>query len=87
MFTTVDNTKTLTGYDVTVEQVYMAQTIIETFCGRVEAEVTTPNDRALLAKATAYQAAYVSKNYETIFEQVAVTSIASTDGGTVLDIS
>lgn len=86
MFTTVDNTKTLTGYDVTVEQVYMAQTIIETFCGRVEAEVTTPNDRALLAKATAYQAAYVSKNYETIFEQVAVTSIASTDGGTVLDI-
>lgn len=86
MFTTVENVKTITGYTVTTEQVYAAQVIIETFCGRVEAEVTTPNDRALLAKATAFQAAYMSQNYQTVFEQVAVTSIAQTDGGTVLDI-
>jgi len=86
LFTTVENVKTLTGYDVTTEQLYMAQNIIETFCGRVEAEVSVPNDRALLAKAVAFQAAYMSVNYETVFEQVAVTSIAQTDGGTVLDV-
>lgn len=87
MFTTVENVKTQTGYDVTTEQLYMAQNIIETFCGRVEAEVTLPNDKALLAKATAFQAAYISVNYETVFEQVAVTYIGQTGGGgTSLDI-
>lgn len=86
MFTTVERVKQITGYDVTIEQIGMSQEIIESFIGRTEAEVDSPNDRALLGKAVAYQAAYMSKNYETIFEQVALSTVGQQDGAMVLDL-
>lgn len=76
MFTSVEETKELTGYDVENTTIIMAQGIIEAYVGRIEAQVFDPTDRALLTSATAYQAAYMNENSEMIFEQVAASYIA-----------
>lgn len=75
MFTTIEQVKELTSYDVTVDTIVMAQAIIESWVGRLETDVTTPRDVALLARATAYQAAYILDNLDTVFQQVDVSSI------------
>lgn len=73
MFTTVEHVKELTNYDVTNAEIVRAQSIIESYVGRVEAEVVYPTDRELLSKAVAYQTAYLHENAETIFEQMALS--------------
>ena len=75
MFTTVTQVKELTGYDVTQEAIIMAQSIIESYTGRVEVDVQEPSDHVLLGRATAYQAAYMTKNGEMIFEQLSAMQI------------
>lgn len=75
MFVTVEGVKELTGYDVDLATIHMAQAIMESYVGRVEAEVNGANDLALLQKATAYQAAYINTNREMLFEQAAVSQI------------
>lgn len=75
MFTTIEQVKELTAYDVTQEQIIMAQALIETYVGRLEVQVLDPDDFALLTRATAYQAAYMVDNSETIFQQISVASI------------
>lgn len=87
MFTTIEQVKDLTNYDVTTDTIYQAQAIIESFSGRIENEVKLAKDREVLAKATAYQAAYMVTDYERIFEQVGVTSMQTPDGALVLDIT
>jgi len=87
MFTTVEQVKELTGYDVTIELIFQAQAIIESFSGRIEQEVTLVKDKEVLAKSVAYQAAYMVTNYEKIFEQVGLTSMQTPDGALVLDIT
>lgn len=72
MFTSVQQTKTITNRDVDLALLNRAQSIIETYIGRVEAEIESGNDRALLAKATAYQAVYMQDNEDITFEQVAL---------------
>ncbi len=72
MFTSVQQTKTITNRDVDLALLNRAQSIIETYVGRVEAEVESPNDKALLAKATAYQAVYMQDNEDITFDQVAL---------------
>lgn len=54
MFTTVEMTKRVTGYDVDLDLLYKAQAIVETYCGRIENDVTNMRDKALLSRATAY---------------------------------
>lgn len=76
MFTTIDRVKEVTGYDVNQETVIMAQNIIETFIGRIEIDVTDPEDMSLLDRATAYQAAYMTNDPVKIFEQMNVQQIS-----------
>lgn len=87
MFTTITQVKELTGYDVTNELLFQAQAIVEMFSNRQEADVDLGSDREALGRATAYQAAYMSKNYETIFEQVAVLGISGTDSSMTFDVT
>lgn len=75
MFTTVEQVKELTSYDVDASDIVLAQAIIESWVGRLETDVVSPRDFAFLARATAYQAAYVLDNRETVFQQVDVSSI------------
>ena len=84
MFTTVEQVKTLTGYDVTLATITMAQGIIEAFIGKTESNIDLPNDLEIIGQATAYQAAYMLHNAETVFEQIGVKQIAQTDGSTTL---
>lgn len=72
MFTTVNLTKTLTGRDVDLPLLNRAQSLIETYVGKVEAEIDDANDLALLAKATSYQAVYMQENESIVFDQVAL---------------
>lgn len=76
MFTTIEQVKELTDYDVEQKTIIMAQNVIEAYVGRDEVEIVDANDLALLGKATAYQAAYMANDAEKIFEQVAVTQMA-----------
>lgn len=73
MYTTIENTRKYTGYEVTQETLLRAQGIIEAYTGRLESDVSNVRDTALLGKATAYQAAYMRDNYEQVFEQVALS--------------
>lgn len=84
MFTTVEQVKTLTGYDVTLAIVTMAQGIIEAFIGKTENVIDGANDLEILGRATSYQAAYLLNNADTVFEQIGVKQIAQTDGATTL---
>lgn len=85
MFTSVEQTKALTGYTVTLDLVNQAQAIIESYLGKVEAEIDNAYDLAILGRATAFQAAYMVNNAASVYEQIAVRSVAQSDGGVVLD--
>lgn len=75
MFTTVEEVDTLTGYTVENATIHMAQSIVEAYIGKVEVEVSDANDLALLAKATAYQAAYMVNDAARVFEQISAQQI------------
>lgn len=70
----------MTGRDVDLDNIAGAQSLIEIYVGRTEADVDDPRDRALLARAVAFQAAYMQNQESMIYEQAAVKSI--TVGGT-----
>ena len=75
MFTTVEEVKSLTGYDTDNSKIAIAQSIIEAYIGKVEVEVNDANDLALLGKATAYQVAYMGLQMPLVFEQIQTASI------------
>lgn len=86
MFCTPEYAAKITGrndLEVTLDAVLVAQEIIEAYVGRVESEVENANDLALLAKATAYQAVYLAKNGDSVFEQVALASVGQNNSLTV----
>jgi predicted homoserine dehydrogenase-like protein len=85
MFTTVEQVKSLTGYDVSLEQITRAQGILESFLGKVEVEIESAYDLAVMARACAYQTAYMANDVEKVFEQVAIKQILQADGGVTLD--
>jgi hypothetical protein len=85
MFTTVEQVKALTDYDVTLAQIGIAQGILESYLGKVEVEIESAYDLAIMGRATAYQAAYMANGTEKMFEQAAIKSVAQADGGVVLD--
>lgn len=86
MFTTPEYVQAVTGYTVTVEQVTMAQGLVETLIGRVEAVVTDANDRAILGNAVAYQAAYMRDNPKVVFEQAAVKAVRTGESTVSFDV-
>lgn len=86
MLATIEDVKSLTNYDVSLTHITLAQGIIETFIGKNEVDVLDPADKAAMGRAVCYQAAYVSRNYETVFEQMGVRSMSQTDNSVVLDV-
>lgn len=80
MFVSDVEVAALTPYTVTLEEIAHAQAIIEVYVGRTEVDVDDPSDLAMLARATAYQAAYMQEHGKMIFEQIDLKSI--TVGGT-----
>lgn len=76
MFTTPEQVKRLTKYDVTLEDIYLAQGIIESVMGRVEARIDDADDLERLARATAYQAVYIKSDPNNVFEQANMRSIS-----------
>lgn len=75
MFISREQVQSITGYEVDTALLSQAQSIIEVYVGKIEAEVDDAGDLALLGKATAYQAAYMKDNGPRVFEQAAVSQI------------
>lgn len=80
MFATPEYVKDVTGYTVTAEGVTIAQTVIESYIGRPEQDISNPRDFEILKKATAYQAAYAYDNYGKVFQQVAMKQVTQNGG-------
>lgn len=77
MFITPEEVMDVTPYDnVTIDHVRQAQYVIETYVGRTEAEVDSPKDKSILARATAAQAVYMMENPEITFNQIRATTIS-----------
>lgn len=75
MFTTVNNVKEYTGYDVDLALIKRAQAIIEIFVGKDEIDVENPSDLLVLDKMTAYQSAYMLENEDLVYKQIATSSV------------
>lgn len=75
MFVSKEQTLAITGYDVDSTLLFHAQSIIEAYVGKSEGEIDDAADLSQLAKATAYQAAYMKNDGARIFEQMAVSQI------------
>jgi len=74
MFITVEGVNSLTGKDVTLDLIRRSQGLIEAYTGLPEALVENTKDLQILAKMTAYQAAYMMDNESIIWEQVATSA-------------
>ena len=81
MLSTVNSVREYTGYEVTLELIKRAQSIIEIYIGKDEIDIENPSDLLLLDKMVAYQAAYMLENEDLVFKQIASNSVSS--GGTV----
>lgn len=77
MFVTIEDTLKYTQQEVTNDEIFMAQALIEAYIGRVEAQVDDATDKENLAKAVAYQAVYMKDNADTVFKQIDAQSITS----------
>lgn len=76
MFITPERVARLTGYEnITLQDVAIAQGMLESYTGRMEARITDADDIELMAKATAYQTVYLKADTNHIFEQARVDSI------------
>lgn len=75
MFTTIEQVKELSGADCTQELIIMAQAMIESYIGKVEAVVEDGNDLMLLGRATAYQTAYLMGDMERVLGTVKAQQI------------
>jgi hypothetical protein len=79
MFTTVNSVKEYTDADVTMPLIKRAQAVIEIFIGKDEIDVENPSDLLILDKMTAYQAAYMLDNEDTVYTQIASNSVGAGD--------
>lgn len=86
MFSTTNSVKQYTGYDVTIELISRAQSIIEVYIGRDEVDIELPSDLLLLDKITSYQTAYMIENEDMVFKQAALTSQGQTDAMVNFDV-
>lgn len=84
MFTTIEHVREF-GYEVDNELLFMAQAVIETHIGRVEEDVESANDLALLRLATTFQAIYMKAHPGLTFEQIAAVTITQSGTSTTFD--
>jgi hypothetical protein len=82
MFANTNDVKNITGKIVSNQLVTRAQYVIETFVGKLEAEVTNTKDIQLLKRAVSYQSAYMNDNEDIVYEQMAVSTTGQNDAYT-----
>ena len=75
MFSTINSVKEYTGYDVSLDLIKRAQSIVEIFIGKDEVDVENPSDFLILDKMTSYQAAYMLENEDLIYKQIGTASV------------
>lgn len=75
MFTTVEYTQRVTGRTVSLELLYRAQAVIEMYIGKVEEDIISPDDLALLQRATSFQAVYMLNNEDIVYEQMSALQV------------
>jgi len=79
MFTDRETASSLTNREITSDLLFRAQSIIETYVGKVDVEVLDSRDRTWLGRATAYQAAYMMDNEDIVYEQIAAKTTGQND--------
>lgn len=62
---------------VNMAHVKQAQFVIEMYVGRVESEIDTARDKAILARATGAQAVYMMDNPDITFNQINAAMVSS----------
>jgi len=82
MLANTNDVKIITGKVVTAQQVQRAQYIIESYVGKLEADITNTRDIELAKRAVSYQCAYMEGNEDLIFEQMAVSTTGQNDAYT-----
>jgi hypothetical protein len=75
MFTTIEYTQRVTGRTVSLELLYRAQAVIEMYIGKAEEDIVSPDDLALLQRATSFQAVYMLNNEDIVYEQMSALQI------------
>ena len=82
MFANTNDVKDITGKIVNNQLVTRAQYVIETYDGKLEAEITNTKDLEILKRAVAYQAAYMENNEDLVYEQMSVSTTGQNDAYT-----
>ena len=76
MFVTPERVNRITGYEnITLQDIAIAQSMLEANCGRTEARINDGDDKEIMAKATAYQTVYLKADPLKVFEQARVDQI------------
>jgi hypothetical protein len=87
MFISKEQIKSKTGVDITATVLALAQTMIETYVGKDEAEVERAEDAETLGRAVLFQALYINDDPTAVFEQAAVVQIQGNEAMTTFDTS
>lgn len=82
MFATTTDVKNITGKIVNNQLVTRSQYVVETYIGKLEAEVTKTRDIELLKRAISYQCAYMVDNEDIVYEQMSVSTTGQNDAYT-----
>lgn len=77
MFISKEEVQSMLGYTIDAPLLAKAQTMIEAYVGRVEAEVEDATDLSLLGHATAFQAVYMQSNPEVVLEQAGAAYVST----------
>lgn len=79
MFITREEITARSGKTVTQANLLLAHTMIETWVGKDEAEITNGADKAILAKATMFQAIYLGENPDTVLLQAGMERLSQNE--------
>lgn len=79
MYISRDEILARTGLEVEQNTLVLAQAMIETWTGKDESEVPDGGDKAVLAKATMFQAIYIRENTDIVLEQAGVNSLSQNE--------
>ena len=85
MFITREEVNARSGVEVTPETLQLAHTMIETWVGKDEAEVTNGADKSILAKATMFQAIYLGDNPQTVLLQAGMERLSQNESNVTFD--
>lgn len=85
MFISKEEVQARSGKVVDGETLTLAQTMIETWVGKDDAEVTKGSDRAVLAKATMFQVIYLAENPDTVLVQAGVKQLSQNESNIKFD--